>query len=80
MDQQEINRQEWENPENWSGGLFGLYFSKRDTRIWVPKSVPALGWTVNVGHPAGARWLMLLLLLPTFVMLGVLFLLAFCAG
>lgn len=80
MDQQEINRREWENPANWSGGIFGLYFSKKDTRIWVPKSIPAFGWTVNVGHPAGARWLVLLLLSPALVTLSALLILALCAG
>jgi len=69
MNQDEINKSEWENKNNWSGGIFGLYFSKKDTRIWVPKSIPALGWTVNVGHPAGAKWLFLLLLLPFFITL-----------
>jgi uncharacterized membrane protein len=33
----------------------GLYFSKRDSRLWVPKRLPYLGWTINLGHP-GFVW------------------------
>jgi uncharacterized membrane protein len=59
MGQKEVNLAEWQNPENWSGpGQGGFYFSKQDSRTWVPKSIPAMGWTINVGQPAGARWLL----------------------
>jgi len=54
MNQSEINDAEWANPDNWS---MGLYFSKRDQRVWVPKSVPAMGWTLNLGTKAGACWM-----------------------
>lgn len=58
MDQREINEKEWENQENWSGsGSVSFYFSKRDTRTWVPKKIPWMGWTLNLGRPAGAWWL-----------------------
>lgn len=58
MNQREINDAEWANPDNWS---MGLYFSKRDQRVWVPKSVPALGWTLNLGARAGASWMIALM-------------------
>jgi uncharacterized membrane protein len=58
MTQQEINDQEWKNPDNWSGSLAGFYFSKKDNRTWVPKSIPWMGWTLNLGKPAGARWML----------------------
>ena len=61
MTRDEVNRAEWENPANWSDTVAGVYFSKRDTRVWVPKRVPAWGWTINLGHPAGAWWLVGLL-------------------
>ncbi len=48
MDQREINEAEWRNPENWSGSFGGFYFSKKDTRTWVPKSIPWMGWTLNL--------------------------------
>ena len=58
MNQQEINEAEWKNRDNWSGpGLVAFSFSKKDTRTWVPKSIPWMGWTLNLGNPAGARWL-----------------------
>ena len=49
--QQAINQAEWSDPANWSGPkLFGLYSSRADTRAWVPKRTPGLGWTLNLGH------------------------------
>lgn len=58
MNQEETNRAEWANPDNWS---VGLYFSKRDSRTWVPKPIPWMGWTVNLGKRAGACWMLGLL-------------------
>lgn len=40
INQKEINRAEWSNPDNWS---VGFYFSKKDSRTWVPKSIPWMG-------------------------------------
>ncbi len=54
-----VNEAEWKNPRNWSGPKWlSLYFSKRDSRVWVPKQIPALGWTVNLGSRKGAAWLL----------------------
>jgi uncharacterized membrane protein len=55
MSQEEINEAEWNNPDNWSKGL---YFSKKDNRVWVPKQIRSLGWTVNLGQGKGAATLM----------------------
>ena len=57
-DQEAINEAEWRNPDNWST----IYFSKRDSRPAVPKKNPKHGWTINFGHPKGARWIYYLLL------------------
>lgn len=62
--QKEINRMEWQDRANWSHPLLGVYFSKRDSRVWVPKRPPGIGWTLNLGHPAGAWWLVGLIVLP----------------
>jgi hypothetical protein len=35
MTQDEINLQEWSNPDNWSDGAIRTYFSKKDTRVFV---------------------------------------------
>ncbi len=55
MTQRDINVAEWNNKANWS---LCFYFSKRDTRTWVPKSIPWMGWTLNIGTRAGAAWLL----------------------
>ena len=56
--QREIGRAEWENPDNWGGpDWMAIYFSKRDTRTWVPKRLPWMGWTLNLGTRAGVYWL-----------------------
>lgn len=68
MTQHEVNRAEWENPANWSDALVGVYFSKRDTRTWVPKRPPGIGWTLNLGRPAGAWWLVGLIAGPPLLM------------
>ncbi len=71
MGQDEINESEWRNPDNWGGPKWiAVYFSKNDSRTWVPKRVLSLGWTMNLAHTPGVYWL-------TGVMVGVpLFLIA----
>ena len=51
MSQLEIDDAEWTKPENWRGGIF--YFSRRDSRPFVPKRRSAMGITVNFAHPTG---------------------------
>ncbi len=51
--QDEINQAEWENPDNWTT----IYFSKKDSRVWVPKQNPRYGWTINFGSVSGAKWI-----------------------
>ena len=54
MDQKEINKTEWSNPENWGGPRWmSVYFSKKDSRIWVPKQIPLMGWTLNLARTSG---------------------------
>ncbi len=67
MNQREINQAEWQNPDNWS---VGLYFSKKDTRTWVPKQIPWMGWTMNLGTRAGALWMIGFIIgIPIFIIL-----------
>ena len=72
MTENETNRAEWDNSDNWAGpDWMAIYFCKRDTRTWVPKKLPWMGWTLNLGRDAGVRWLIGILVgLPT-VMLGI---------
>ena len=54
MDQNQINQAEWLKDENWGGRKWGeVYFSKKDTRICVPKRIKWMGWTVNLAHTTG---------------------------
>lgn len=65
MSQDDINEAEWRNPANWSWrDTLGLYASKRDTRLLVPKANPAMGITVNFGHPGWAWTIVAVMLLP----------------
>lgn len=74
MEQKEINQAEWNNPDNWSGpSWFRLYFSKRDSRTWIPKPNPALGKTINLGRDEGAYWFLgSILITPAVVLTGML--------
>jgi uncharacterized membrane protein len=78
MTQDEINKAEWENPDNWSDRFGCFYFSKKDSRIWVRKRPPWRGGTLNVAHPKGAYWCVAFMLMPFFVLLAMV-LLANCA-
>ena len=69
LEQEAINEREWANPDNWSDFEIGLYFSKRDTRVRVPKRERELGWTINLAHPKGAPLFIALLLAPTALLL-----------
>ena len=58
MNQDETNRAEWEDENNWSGPDWAAaYFSKKDSRVWVPKKIPWMGWTINIGRDSGVYWL-----------------------
>lgn len=30
---------------------FGFYHGPDDPRLFVPKRIPVMGWTINVSHP-----------------------------
>jgi uncharacterized membrane protein len=58
FDEQDKNRAEWENPENWGGTrLIPVYFSKRDSRLFVPNR-HLFGWVMNYAKPAAMYILM----------------------
>ncbi len=42
-----------DDPAHWTRGPIKLYFARDDRRFIVPKYHRALGWTINLGHPAG---------------------------
>ncbi len=53
----EIELAEWANPDNWGDGPMGLYFSKRDRRLWFPKRQAGMGWTLNFAHRTAGLWI-----------------------
>lgn len=65
--QQQVNDNEWKNPENWRGGWLGIYIAPRDTRDWVPKRTPWMGVTLNFAHRRSWVWLAALLAGPALV-------------
>ena len=75
MEQHERNDVEWRDPANWTGRALPRYASERDTRLWVPKRNPALGWTLNFSHPASMYWAVgLVLAIPVAMVLVMLWL------
>jgi uncharacterized membrane protein len=48
--QDEINKQEYDDPSNWH---FSLYASRKDSRTVVPKRTGLRGVTVNFSKPLG---------------------------
>jgi uncharacterized membrane protein len=70
MKQDDINAMEWRNPVNWTWrGPLGLYASKRDTRLIVPKATPIMGWTLNFAHPGCVYVMVAIAVLPIIFML-----------
>jgi uncharacterized membrane protein len=37
------------DPANWVWGVF--YFNKKDKRVFPPKRLSMLGWTINFANP-----------------------------
>ena len=68
MTPQQQLEEEWRlDPKNWIWGLF--YFNKADKRIFPPKRIAWMGWTVNFANPYSiltmvAVVLFLILVLP----------------
>lgn len=61
---------EWSRPENWRGGLFGIYYAPGDPRVWVPKRIPIMGWTLNFARRRAWYWLAGLVALILFSVIG----------
>lgn len=58
MNEKERNQKEWEDRKNWKGPWGRLFYSsERDTRVWVPKRRPTMGWTLNLGTTGGRLWM-----------------------
>jgi uncharacterized membrane protein len=49
----------YDDPSNWKLGVF--YYNKQDKRIFPPKRVRGMGWTVNFANPNSTQLEFLLL-------------------
>ncbi len=49
MTDQESNGNWHDDPSNWKLGIF--YYNKADKRIFPPKRIRGLGWTINFANP-----------------------------
>jgi uncharacterized membrane protein len=46
----EEKQNEWNNdPNNWIWGVF--YYNPQDKRLFPPKRIKELGWTINFANP-----------------------------
>ncbi|OXA82483.1 hypothetical protein SAMN05444397_107205 [Flavobacterium aquidurense] len=44
------NQNKWHNdPNNWIWGIF--YYNPEDSRLFPPKKIKQLGWTINFANP-----------------------------
>ena len=49
-----------QDPRNYKLGVF--YFNKEDKRIFPPKRIKAMGWTVNFANPISIAVLVLFII------------------
>lgn len=47
---------------HWKWGI--LYHNPSDPRVWLPKRIPAMGYTLNFAHRAAYWWLIGLIVIP----------------
>jgi uncharacterized membrane protein len=45
-----------ETSNYWKGGIF--YFNPDDSRMFVPKRIESLGWTLNFARPSSSLFLL----------------------
>ena len=58
---EETKRQWHQDSNNWILGIF--YFNREDNRIFPPKRIAWMGWTVNFANPMSVIVLLIVLLL-----------------
>ena len=49
------------DPANWKAGIF--YFNRKDHRIFPPKRISGLGWTINFANPLSVLTLVCIILI-----------------
>lgn len=48
------------DPNNWVSGIF--YYNKKDKRVFPPKRIPWMGYTVNFANPVSVLFIVIFLL------------------
>ncbi len=61
MENQEFRNEDYLDPKYWKWGIF--YFNKNDKRIFPPKRIKYMGWTVNFANPRSIFSLVLFFLI-----------------
>jgi len=46
---QENQNERNNDPDNWIWGIF--YYNPKDNRLFAPKKIKELGWTINFANP-----------------------------
>ncbi len=58
--------QQWrEDPQNWKWGMF--YYNPADRRIFPPKRIPWMGWTVNFASAKSVWFFVAMMALAVFI-------------
>ena len=65
---EETKRQWHQDPNNWIWGIF--YYNKEDNRIFPPKRIAWMGWTVNFANPISVSIFLILILLAFIVLIS----------
>ena len=65
MDNSEFKNEDDLNPKHWKWGIF--YYNKDDKRIFPPKRIKQMGYTVNFANPISILALIAILLLIFFI-------------
>ncbi len=65
---QELMNTWHDDPKNWKAGVF--YYNPEDKRIFPPKRIEGIGWTVNFANPYSVAIMVgIIALIMTFLML-----------
>ena len=65
---EETKRQWHQDPNNWIWGIF--YYNKEDNRIFSPKRIAWMGWTVNFANPISVSVFLCILFLAAILVLA----------
>lgn len=57
------------DPRSWKGYFF--YMNGNDSRIFVPKRIPSMGWTLNFANPYSYLILLSIIIIP--ILISILF-------